>query len=124
MAHRATLDVPLRAPDNSLRARQSVRVSARARVGVIASVVAVVALSVGGVLALAHGPGTQSAAGKVASISAVRTGYDVCVQDAKSGRKRCGWVSASRLSGIQVGGCAYIKVTRGAALSLAPRTCS
>jgi hypothetical protein len=52
----------------------------------------------------------------------------VCVRDHDSGRTWCGEVSKrdlpERLDSVEVGGCAYIKVERDAALELERRPCS
>lgn len=100
----------------------------RRRVGIGAAVVAVIAIGVLSLLALARGPGSDSATGEVISITDVATGKVVCVRDDDSRRTRCGEVSEpdlpERLHSVEVGGCAYIKVARDAALELERRPCS
>jgi hypothetical protein len=93
-----------------------------------AAVLAAVAVGVLSLLALARGPGSESATGRVVSISTVATGKVVCVRDDESRRTRCGEVTRpdlpERLNSVAVGGCAYIKVSQDAALELDRRTCS
>lgn len=93
-----------------------------------AAILAAVAVGVLGILALARGPGSDSATGKVVSITTVATGKVVCVLDNESDRIRCGEVSRAdlpeRADSVEVGGCAYIKVSRDAALKLERRSCS
>jgi len=97
-------------------------------VGIGAAVLVAVVHGVLSLLALARGPGSDSATGEVVSITAVSTGKVVCVRDDASGRTRCGEVSQAdlpeRLDSVEVGGCAYIKVARDAALKLERRPCS
>lgn len=92
------------------------------------ALLAVIAVGMLSLLALARGPGSETATGHVISISDVATGKVVCVRDDQSGRTRCGEVSEAdlpeRLDAVEVGGCAYIKVAREVAIELERRACS
>jgi hypothetical protein len=100
----------------------------RRAVGIGAAVLVAVAVVVLSLLALARGSGSDSAIGKVISITDVATGKVVCVRDDESGRTQCGEIAQAdlpgRLDSVEVGGCAYIKVARDAALKLERRPCS
>lgn len=91
------------------------------------ALLAAVTIGVLSLLALARGPGSESATGRVVSISAVATGKVVCVRGDDGGRARCGEVSRvdlpEGLDSVQVGRCAYIKISRDAAVKLERRTC-
>lgn len=100
----------------------------RRRVGIGVAVLAVIAMGALSLLALARGPGSDSATGEVIAITSVATGKVVCVRDHDSRRTRCGEVSEpdlpERLDSVEVGGCAYLKVARDAVLELERRPCS
>jgi hypothetical protein len=65
----------------------------------------------------------HSVTGKVVSVTTVSTGKVVCVVDA-GGKRECGEVSRPDRPSVEVGECAYIRVTRGAAIKLKLRPCS
>lgn len=96
--------------------------------GIGAAVLVVVAVGVLSLLALARGPGSDSATGRVVSITTGAAGKVVCVRDNESDRTRCGEESDAnlpeRLDSVEVGGCANIKISRVAALRLEGRPCS
>lgn len=91
------------------------------------AVLAVTLLSIAGLLALARGPGTTSTTGTIVSIEDVPTGKVVCIRGESAEQIACGEVvqaqTPERLAGLDVGACAYIEVSRGAALQLEERSC-
>lgn len=92
------------------------------------AVLAVVVVGLLSLFALTRGSGSETATGEVVSIRDVATGKVVCVRDDESEQISCGEVSdpdlPERLDAVEVGGCAYIKVARDAALELERRPCA
>ena len=103
--------------------------SQRSRRIILAGVVVAghLAVSAFGLWALAGGNGSERATGRVVSVTAVATGKVVCVRDSGSSKLSCGEISRrdlpQRLQGVEAGGCAFIKVARGAAVELERRSC-
>ena len=99
----------------------------RSRVAVVAIAMVAVIASVLGLWAMASGDGAKAASGAVVVLDGSGALTRICVDDAASGQRLCGDVSgspaAAAVEQLQLGDCAAVRVTRGAAMQIQKFSC-